>query len=89
MFTIANILDDVTQEEEAAHYEVNNQPLRLHSTFFAQFIIVIIVIIGVTTNIFIDRFDILTASYYHISINKPKEWRKNLIYLELWKENHS
>ena len=32
MSTIANILHNATQEEAAAHYEVNNQPLRHYST---------------------------------------------------------
>jgi len=36
----------------------------------------------------IDRFDIIFASNY-VSINKPKGWWKNLIYLGPWDEGCS
>ena len=77
---IANVLYNAPQKETACH-DIDNQPFKPDGTLFVQFI-VIVVVVGTAANIFIDRFDVLTASYYHVSVGKRKGRRKNLIYLE-------
>jgi len=67
--TITNVLDNGTFQEKV-HNAIKNPVFEYDGTLYVY--IIIIIIVGTTNNIFTHRFDILTASYYHVSINKSK-----------------
>ena len=64
-----NVLDNAAQQK--AQFEIDNLVFQHDSAFFAQFVLVLV---GTAANNFIDRFNVLSVSYYLTSINKPETW---------------